>query len=96
MIETRRLRIHVASQDEMKRFIETQIVDILKAAYTEILRDCLNYPDQWQWYAIWIIELKDGTHIGELCFKDLIQTALLKSDMEYLKNTRIMVMQLKQ
>ena len=71
MIETRRLRIYVASQDEMKRFIEIQTVDILKAAYTEMLNGCLNNPNQWEWYAIWMIELKDGTHIGELCFKGL-------------------------
>ena len=71
MIETRRLKIYVALQDEMKRFIETQTVNILKTAYTEMLSGCLNHPDQWQWYAIWMIELNDGTHIGELCFKGL-------------------------
>ena len=26
---------------------------------------------RWVWYAIWMIELKNGTHIGELCFKGL-------------------------
>ena len=36
-----------------------------------MLNGCLNNPDQWEWYAIWMIELKDGTHIGELCFKGL-------------------------
>ena len=43
----------------------------LKAAYSEMLDGCLNNPDQWEWYAIWIIELRDGTHIGDLCFKGL-------------------------
>ena len=36
-----------------------------------MLGGCLNNPGQWEWYAIWMIELKDGTHIGELCFKGL-------------------------
>ena len=36
-----------------------------------MLNGCLNNPNQWEWYAIWMIELKDGTHIGELCFKGL-------------------------
>lgn len=71
MIETKRLKIYAASQEEMEQFIESQINDVLKAAYTEMLNGCLNNPNQWEWYAIWMIELKDGTHIGELCFKGL-------------------------
>ena len=71
MLETRRLIIYASSQDIMEQFIESQTVDDLKAAYTEMLNGCLEHPDQWEWYAIWMIELKDGTHIGELCFKGL-------------------------
>ena len=71
MIETNRLIIYAASQELMETFIEAQTIDVLKAAYTEMLNGCLNHPDQWDWYAIWMIELKDGTHIGELCFKGL-------------------------
>ena len=68
---TRRLKIYASSQDIMEQFIEAQTVDVLKAAYTEMLNGCLSHPDQWEWYAIWMIELKDSTHIGELCFKGL-------------------------
>ena len=71
MIVTERLKIYAASQDIMKQFIEAQTVDALKAAYTEMLNGCLDHSDQWDWYAIWMIELKAGTHIGELCFKGL-------------------------
>ena len=71
MIETNRLKIYAASQELMESFIEAQTFDVLKAAYTEMLNGCLNHPDQWDWYAIWMIELKDRTHIGELCFKGL-------------------------
>lgn len=71
MIETERLKIYAASQSEMEQFIESQMIDVLKLAYTEMLNGCLNNPNQWEWYAIWMIELKDGTHIGELCFKGL-------------------------
>ena len=53
----------------MESFIESQTVDVLKAAYSEMLDGALTHPEQWEWYAIWMIELKDGTHIGELCFK---------------------------
>ena len=34
-----------------------------------MLEGCLQHPDQWDWYAMWMIELKNGTHIGDLCFK---------------------------
>ena len=68
MIETNRLKIYAASQEQMEKFIAIQTVDVLKAAYSEMLEGCLSHPDQWDWYAIWMIELKDGAHIGELCF----------------------------
>ncbi|WP_372519505.1 GNAT family N-acetyltransferase [Candidatus Ruminimicrobiellum ovillum] len=71
MIETENLKIYVASQNEMENFIELQTNEVLKAAYTEMLTGCIENPEQWEWYAIWMIELKDGTHIGELCFKGL-------------------------
>ena len=71
MIETERLIIYAASRNEMEKFIEMQTVEILKKAYTEMLEGCLKHKEQWEWYAIWMIELKDGTHIGELSFKGL-------------------------
>ena len=71
MIETKRLRIYAASKEQMEAFIAAQSMDVLKAAYSEMLTGCLIHPDQWDWYAIWMIELNDGTHIGELCFKGI-------------------------
>ena len=70
-LETKRLRIYPAAQDQMEAFIASQTDDVLKAAYTEMLESCLRHSDQWEWYAMWMIELKDGTHVGELCFKGL-------------------------
>ena len=71
MIETKRLKIYAASREQMEQFIASQMIDDLKAAYTEMLNGCLAHPDQWEWYAIWMVEGKDGTHIGELCFKGI-------------------------
>ena len=71
MIETKQLKIYTASRDQMEAFIAAQPVDVLKAAYTEMLNSALAHPDHWEWYAIWMIELKDGTHVGELCFKGI-------------------------
>ena len=71
MRETDRLKLYPATREQMERFIAAQSVDVLQAAYTEMLDGCLKHPDQWAWYAIWMIERKDSTHVGELCFKGL-------------------------
>jgi RimJ/RimL family protein N-acetyltransferase len=71
MIETKQLRIYPAMQQQMEAFIAAEADVELKKAYTEMLEGCLRHPDQWQWYAMWMIELRDGTHIGDLCFKGL-------------------------
>lgn len=78
MIETKRLKIYPASKTEMEEFIAAQSDEGLKAAYTEMLNESLNHPNQRDWYAIWMIELKDGTHIGELCFKGLNQNGVVE------------------
>ena len=68
-IETTRLKIYAASQDEMIRMIDVQTDDILRKAYQEMLQGCLDHPEHWLWYVIWIIERKDGSHLGDLSFK---------------------------
>lgn len=68
-LETARLTIHAASQEEMLRFIGVQTDAVLAAAYREMLRGCLEHPDARLWHALWMIERKDGTHVGELSFK---------------------------
>lgn len=70
-IETKRLKLYPASEEQMEAFIAEQSEDVLKEAYTEMLNGCLSHPNQWEWYAVWMIESKDGTHIGEFCFKGI-------------------------
>ena len=70
-IETKRLKIYPAAREQMEATIAAETDAELQKAYTEMLEGCLLHPDQWQWYAIWMIELRDGTHIGDLCFKGL-------------------------
>lgn len=71
MIETKRLRIYPATREQMEAFIAAETDADLKDAYTQMLEGCLRCPDQWAWYAMWIIERRDGIHIGDLCFKGL-------------------------
>ena len=70
-IETERLRMYPASRRQMEEWIASETAEELKAAYTEMLEGCLRNPAQWEWYAMWMIERKDGTHVGDLCFKGL-------------------------
>lgn len=70
-LTTGRLIIYTASVDEMQKIIDGQSDEILKEAYREMLRGSLDHPDQREWYAVWIIERKDGTNVGSLCFKGL-------------------------
>jgi len=55
MIDTTRLKIYVASKEQMETFIELQTVDALKEAYMEMLDSCHSHQKQWEWYAICII-----------------------------------------
>lgn len=71
MLKTKRLKIYTATQEQMEEFITAQSDENSKAAYTEMLSSSLAHLEQWNWYAIWMIEFEDGTHVGELCFKGL-------------------------
>ena len=71
MTATDRIRIYPASREQMESMISAEKDDGLRKAYREMLEGCLSHPGQWDWYAMWIIERPDGTHIGDLCFKGL-------------------------
>ncbi len=71
MIETKRLKIYPATRQQMEDTVAATIDEDLRKAYREMLSDSLQNPEQWNWYAMWMIELKNGTHIGDLCFKGL-------------------------
>lgn len=71
MITTERLTIYPASREQMAACIAAEKDPELQKAYKEMLAGCLTHPDQWAWYAMWMIELRDGERIGDLCFKGL-------------------------
>lgn len=70
-IETKRLALCPASREQMEVMIAAERDDGLRAAYAQMLDGCLHHPDLWAWYAMWRIERRDGTHVGDLCFKGL-------------------------
>ena len=71
MLKTAHLNICPASRKQMETMIASEQDEHLKKAYTEMLEGCLRHPGQRDWYAAWMIEQKDGTHIGDLCFKGI-------------------------
>ena len=68
-MKTDRIRIYPAGREQMESVIAAEEEEELRKAYGEMLDGCLAHPDQWDWYAMWIIKKNDGTHIGDLCFK---------------------------
>ena len=75
MLNTKRLRIYPASREQMEAMIASEQDEELKKAYTEMLEGCLRHPNQWDWYAIWMIEKTDGTHIGDLYATEAVRAA---------------------
>ena len=78
MIDTKRLTLRPASDREMIDMITNESDEILKLAYTEMLSGCQKHPEQRIWYAIWLIELADGTLVGTTCFKGLNQDGIVE------------------
>ena len=71
MIETKRIKMYPASREQMEKIIAAETSEELKVAYSEMLEGCLQHMDEWEWYAIWNIELINGTRVGDLNFKGL-------------------------
>ena len=68
---TSRLRIYPATQHQMETVIAAESDDELKSAYSQMLNESRLHPEQREWFGMWIIELKDGTPVGDLCFKGI-------------------------
>ncbi|MCR4818630.1 MAG: GNAT family N-acetyltransferase, partial [Fretibacterium sp.] len=72
-IESERLFLYPISDKEMRSLVENEKDTGLKQAYLEMLRGCVQEPENRIWYTLWAIELKSkpGTIIGDFCFKGL-------------------------
>ena len=71
MLETTRLTLCPATREEIEALMAAQEDPDMRTAYGEMLAGCLAHPEQWLWYAPWLIALKDGTPVGDVCFKGL-------------------------
>lgn len=60
MIQTERLILHPATDEEMRALIAAEPDEDLKKAYAEMLEGCLEKPEQRLWYAAWFIDTLSG------------------------------------
>ncbi len=79
-LESERLFLYPASDEEMERIINNEKDPELKQAYSEMLQGCINEPENRIWYAMWFIELKDspGTIVGDFCFKGISPDGMIE------------------
>lgn len=69
-IKTKRLLITPMTETELDEKIQKTPESELRQAYLEMLEGCRREPENRLWYTAWKIQLKkDGTLIGDLCFK---------------------------
>lgn len=73
MIQTERLLLHPASDEEMRTLIAAEADEGLRAAYAEMLAGCLEKPEQRLWYTAWFIDTLSGERVGDLCFKGITE-----------------------
>ena len=78
MLEADRLVVYAASEREMNQIIEAEQDAALRKAYREMLQGSLEHPDDWGWYAIWMIVRKDGANIGNLSFKGIPEDGIVE------------------
>ena len=80
MITTERMKIYPISIDKMKEIVETEKNEILKIAYKEMLDGCLKYPEDYIWYVLWFMELKNSNTevVGTLSFKGIDENGIVE------------------
>ncbi len=79
-IETARLFLYPASDEELQKMIAGEEDPEMKQAYSEMLQGCINEPGNRIWYALWNMELKErpGTIVGTFCFKGIAPDGMVE------------------
>ena len=67
--KTKRLQGRPATEEHMRRMIDDETDAEMKQAYAEMLQGSREHPHERLWYTAWILTLRDGAVIGDLCFK---------------------------
>lgn len=80
IIKTGRMNIYPLSDSEMENMIAIESDINMKKAYLEMLEGCKQNPEQRIWYAVWDMQLNDGTgrSVGDLSFKGLNSNGMVE------------------
>ena len=71
ILQTERLKIHLATIEEMQELIDKTKNKELQIAYKEMLNGVVNNPKEKEFYGMWFILSLKNEHIGEMCFKGI-------------------------
>lgn len=79
-IETARLCLTLATDEEMECAIEAEADAELKKAYGEMLHGAQEHPEMRELYAMWFIKSKEEPDIviGDMCFKGLSKDGMVE------------------
>lgn len=69
IIKSKRLFLSPMTVDELRSKVLAEPDEELQQAYREMLQGLLDHPEDAYWYTAWNMLLKDGTSVGDLCFK---------------------------
>lgn len=80
VVKTERLTIYPLSDSEIEKLIDIELDKDIKQAYSAMLDGCKQNPEQRIWYAVWNMQLNDGTDrtVGDLSFKGLDSNGLVE------------------
>lgn len=73
VIESERLLLYPIGDRDMETLAAGETDAALRQAYLEMLQGCVNDPENRQWHAVWLMELKEapGIVVGDFSFKGL-------------------------
>ena len=80
VIRTKRMILYPLTENEMEAVISRETDKEMKQAYSEMLAGCIAKPEQRIWYAIWNMQLNDGSDIiiGDYAFKGLDENGMIE------------------
>lgn len=80
VVRAEHLTIYPLSDSEIENLIASELDTDMKQAYSEMLDGCKQNPEQRIWYAVWNMQLNDGTgrSVGDLSFKGLNSNGMVE------------------
>lgn len=69
LLKTKRLQLYPLTDAQLCALAAQEPDPEMKQAYGDMLRGSQEHPAQRLWYTAWLITLRNGATLGDLCFK---------------------------